>query len=125
MNISISTCGTCGYEWRTGQDGSHTCATRMAETIADLRAKNADLRSRLEKAESYKKDAATATGKAFLSGVVYSAAQIIQAYDQPTIAETLLNTAVTKESDLSSCEEYDLSVIRNSLPEWHAKLGGG
>lgn len=29
----ISKCCTCGFEWRTGQDGSHSCSATMAKTM--------------------------------------------------------------------------------------------
>lgn len=32
----LSTCCTCGYQWPTGQDGSHSCTQVMAATIARL-----------------------------------------------------------------------------------------
>ena len=31
--INMVSCCTCGYEWRQGQDGSHSCAWHMAKTI--------------------------------------------------------------------------------------------
>jgi len=48
--MGISKCCTCGYEWETGQDGSHFCSDRMARTIRDLRAENADLRNAKDEA---------------------------------------------------------------------------
>jgi len=54
----------------------------------------------------------------FITGIVYSAAQIIQAHDQPTIAEGLLNTAVRPTDDLTDCAEYDLAILRKALPNW-------
>ena len=54
----------------------------------------------------------------FTVGVVYSAAQIIMAYDQPTIAENLLRTAVKPTDDLSGCSEHDLAILRKNIPAW-------
>ena len=54
----------------------------------------------------------------FTIGVVYSAAQIIRAYNQPTIAESLLNTVVKPTDDLTGCAEYDLAILRENLPAW-------
>ena len=34
MNDRKSQCCTCGYEWITGRDGSHSCSQEMAKTIA-------------------------------------------------------------------------------------------
>jgi hypothetical protein len=41
----LCTCCTCGYEWRTGQDGSHSCSKYLkakldaqSEELAALRA---------------------------------------------------------------------------------------
>lgn len=54
----------------------------------------------------------------FVIGVVYSAAQIIQAHDNPVIAEDLLNTAVKPTDDLTGCAEYDLAILREKIPAW-------
>ena len=54
----------------------------------------------------------------FIAGVVYSAAQIIQAHDDTVIAEDLLNTAVKPTDDLTGCAEYDLAILRERLPTW-------
>ena len=54
----------------------------------------------------------------FTIGVVYAAAQIIQAHAQPVIAEDLLNTVVKPTDDLSGCAEYDLAVLRQHIPAW-------
>ena len=32
-------CCTCGYEWKRGQNGSHSCVGYMETTIADLEQK--------------------------------------------------------------------------------------
>jgi hypothetical protein len=32
-----STCGTCGYQWMTGQDGRHSCVPRLEASNAALR----------------------------------------------------------------------------------------
>ena len=54
----------------------------------------------------------------FTIGVVYAAAQIIQAHDEPTIAEDLLNTVVKPTDDLTGCAEYDLAILREKIPAW-------
>lgn len=54
----------------------------------------------------------------FVMGVVYSAAQIIQAHDNTVIAEGLLRTAVKPTDDLTGCAEYDLSILRARIPAW-------
>ncbi len=54
----------------------------------------------------------------FTIGVVYSAAQIIQAYDLPVVAESLLNTVAKPTDDLTGCAEYDLAILRENLPAW-------
>lgn len=54
----------------------------------------------------------------FTIGVVYSAAQIILAYDQPAIAEDLLRTVVKPTDDLAGCAECDLAVLREKIPAW-------
>ena len=30
----MSQCCTCGYSWRTGHDGSHSCATQLKSAIS-------------------------------------------------------------------------------------------
>jgi len=60
----------------------------------------------------------------FIKGVVYAAAQIIAAHDQPQIAEDLLNTAAKPTDDLRGCAEYDLAILRANIPKW-AKVPKG
>lgn len=39
MNMSevkISTCCTCGYSWRTGMNGNHSCSDALLRTISKL-----------------------------------------------------------------------------------------
>ena len=36
--MKLSKCGTCGYEWVQGSDGSHRCQDTMQKTIDALRA---------------------------------------------------------------------------------------
>lgn len=36
--IKMASCCTCGYEWRQGQDGSHSCTQHMQRTIEQLAA---------------------------------------------------------------------------------------
>lgn len=31
-----STCYTCGYQWPTGQNGSHQCSTELLSKIEDM-----------------------------------------------------------------------------------------
>ena len=33
----MSACCTCDYIWRTGSDGSHSCSTKMSQTIRELK----------------------------------------------------------------------------------------
>ena len=54
----------------------------------------------------------------FVIGVVYSAAQIIQAHDNTVIAENLLDTAVKPTDDLTGCAECDLAILRAKIPAW-------
>jgi len=37
LNENISVCCTCGAEWRTGHDGSHSCTDKMAKSIKELK----------------------------------------------------------------------------------------
>lgn len=34
--MSKSKCGTCGYEWLTGRDGSHSCVTKLKKNFEEL-----------------------------------------------------------------------------------------
>ena len=36
-DIKMSTCCTCGYSWRTGMDGRHSCNTALLEKVAKLK----------------------------------------------------------------------------------------
>ncbi len=35
MSEEISTCCSCGYSWRTGTDGSHSCSVQLQKTIKE------------------------------------------------------------------------------------------
>lgn len=35
----FSTCCTCGHQWETGLNGSHSCTENMQNTIDDLQSK--------------------------------------------------------------------------------------
>lgn len=48
----------------------------------------------------------------FESGVVYSAARIIEMHDHPTIAKDLLDQAGLDSAKLVLADEYDLGFIR-------------
>jgi uncharacterized coiled-coil DUF342 family protein len=37
MNPAISRCCTCGAEWLTGEDGSHSCAVHLNRQLAKAR----------------------------------------------------------------------------------------
>ncbi len=39
MKDNTSKCCTCGYEWLTGTDGSHSCSSVMVKTIETLKDK--------------------------------------------------------------------------------------
>lgn len=54
----------------------------------------------------------------FVAGVVFSAAQIIQAHGAITAAECLLGTTVKPTDDLSHCSEHDLAILRGSIHDW-------
>lgn len=34
---AMATCCTCGYKWRNGQDGTHTCSVTLLKRIDDLK----------------------------------------------------------------------------------------
>lgn len=60
----------------------------------------------------------------FVIGVVYSAAQIIQAHGNTVVAEDLLKTVVMPSGDLTGCAEYDLAILRENIPAWATCLPG-
>jgi len=53
----------------------------------------------------------------FLQGVVYAAARLIDMYDQPTLAISIIKEAGYSASDLNVADEYDLGIIREHWPE--------
>lgn len=52
MSDNKSTCLSCGYEWLTGTDGSHSCSSEMSKTIETLKG---ELKLKIEVAESRRK----------------------------------------------------------------------
>ena len=44
------TCGTCGYNWERGQNGWHSCVTRLEASIATLTAERDRLKPLLANA---------------------------------------------------------------------------
>jgi hypothetical protein len=38
MGKKVSTCCTCGYSWKTGRDGSHSCAVELEKSLKNLKA---------------------------------------------------------------------------------------
>lgn len=41
--LKMSECCTCGYQWPTGQDGSHTCSVYMQKKIDEQKVEIAQL----------------------------------------------------------------------------------
>lgn len=37
MLIKLTECCTCGYKWRTGQDGHHSCSTQLHKEVEKLK----------------------------------------------------------------------------------------
>lgn len=48
-DIKMSECCTCGTKWRTGQDGSHSCSTKLKQDNDTLVAQNKVMKAALNK----------------------------------------------------------------------------
>lgn len=44
---NVCTCGTCGYPWRRGQDGYHSCSAQMTKTIQRMRDEAKDIHEKI------------------------------------------------------------------------------
>jgi hypothetical protein len=53
VNPAISRCCTCGAEWLTGEDGSHSCAVHLNRKLAKCRSGLEDAKEIVEHAQSY------------------------------------------------------------------------
>jgi hypothetical protein len=49
MNPAISRCCTCGAEWLTGEDGSHSCAVHLNRQLAKAREERDDALHKLSR----------------------------------------------------------------------------
>ena len=43
FNFEYCRCRTCGYEWRKGLNGSHSCAENLKRQLAEAREENEKL----------------------------------------------------------------------------------
>ncbi|MCU7840842.1 MAG: hypothetical protein KZQ94_15870 [Candidatus Thiodiazotropha sp. (ex Troendleina suluensis)] len=48
----------------------------------------------------------------FARGVVYALARVVEMYDEPTVARSVLDEASISNDDLRKCAEYDLAFLR-------------
>ena len=48
MNDKLSTCCTCGFQWRTGTHGGHSCVSRLLADIEGLKFDLAEAKADLE-----------------------------------------------------------------------------
>lgn len=48
----FSECCTCGYKWKTGQDGSHSCSQHLIKKLELAEAENARLQSEIDAANA-------------------------------------------------------------------------
>jgi len=51
-NLEMCQCGTCGYEWKLGVHGGHSCTDTLSARIAALESENSSLKQKLFKAET-------------------------------------------------------------------------
>jgi hypothetical protein len=56
------------------------------------------------------------TTPTFEQGVVWACARLVEMYDQPTMAASILREAMLNDSDLRRCAEYDLAILRVEIP---------
>lgn len=83
-----------------------------ADELEILRSKCAELDAEVERLKK-------ACSNSFVSGVVYSAAQIIQAHNQLVCASNLMRTVANPRDDISFCDHADIEIIRTRLQEWN------
>ena len=65
-----STCCTCGYEWKTGTDGSHWCREYLAKTVTELKATMAHIDTIVDSVFAATDDDQISNDMAFISGLI-------------------------------------------------------
>lgn len=72
MNPEISKCCTCGYEWKTGQSGDHSCSESLLKRLELADAENARLQSTIDGANAQEAEEVT-TQPSRIGNTEYSA----------------------------------------------------
>ena len=56
------------------------------------------------------------TEQAFINGLVWAAARIVEMYDEPTIAASIVRESSASLEQLQSAAEYDIAFLRGEMP---------
>ena len=81
-NVNFSICCTCGYEFRTGTDGSHSCSSELSKDNKKLVEQNKALRAALEKVRTECYEGVSPVKSNNLQSIVNKCFQEVKALEQ-------------------------------------------